>query len=269
MERKKSIIDDVLPLIDKAGAAVLAAHGVTKEQYASWVYRKVQREIVASVVVISTLIFSFLGIAIIQNIGEHLATASRDDVILVIWSTISVLVVVLGLTAWTMRHSVNPLVQMMLAKAMLHATDAWYMQKLSRTTWHQIAILSTHTLGEKAEKILFPTTPEIPDHVWLHSERYTPLRKVLGWTTLGCLALFFFLDNIGIGTSLFLVAFGFWLLVRSYQMYIVKSIVMFAWLFSIAHISGSPARAIAVVNIIFSVCVTVVGIFWLLTSLEI
>lgn len=260
-----TVLDDIIPRIDTHAAMALKRQGITKEQYALWIFRRsYDRTGLQGVVVIMlsmTIIAGLIG-TLLQNGG-----VTMDGVTIVkLLAIAATFALVLSLTAWSMRHSSSVLTQHMQGVQFLHRLSKDYIASLPPSTLRDIALFEPDLDRFHKEKTLYQKPPALTLAEQRRIAALRPWRTFAGWLSLGALALVFFIGQSGLNivTSLSVFLVGIWLLLRACQVYIAGQFEDAA---TGLTTFGQPAQFIAVVEIIFSLAMVVIGIFGVVISL--
>lgn len=259
-----TVVEEILPFIEKDGAAVLKRHDVTKEQYALWLFRRTydQTGVQAAVIIVLCVgMLAMLTTTLMRNGGMTL----NGETVVKLFAIAATLALILGLTAWSMRHSSNVLVQHMASMGFLHRTSAEYLDGLSARTWTAIAAFEPDIDRFLVERTLYRRAPTLTRTQENRIATLRPWRRVAGFAALGSLALLFFVGESGLSivSGLMVTLVGLWLLLGSVQVAIAGQ---FEDATTGLRTFGKPARFIAIIEIIFSVAVLLAGVGGLVTS---
>ncbi|MFA4846575.1 MAG: hypothetical protein WC654_08560 [Patescibacteria group bacterium] len=238
----------LLSLIDDSCRERLNAHGVTPEQYLSWLMRGSRPlQLPAWLVVGVSIVGSLLLVVALTSSGN----AVWDAKLLILGSATAVsLLLIFGLTSWTMRHATNPLAKKMLMLDAVRKLSPASLDKLRVRDWELIAQQKSDLDLSIPQNEAQPNARDRRLHLW---------QKWFGWTALICgLGSFFVSASYqSLLLPLSLSALGAWMAIRGTR-------IAFMGIYRDAPtdliVTGGPAKTTGVISIIFGSIVSLLGL---------
>lgn len=259
-----TIMEEILPLIQKPAEKILAEHGVSKAQYALWLYWRSARAVGIEAAVVVGLCVGVVTALVATLLTQHDVNVSGRTLIILI-AYASVVACIFSATAWVMRHSSGMVRQQVKNLAFLDRASTAHLSSLSPRTWDRIASFVPDIDRLRFENIVIAKTPSLRITEQRRIALLAPWRKAFGWASLLLFATLFFVGETGLSlvSALLVTLVGAWLFTCAAQIIIARQIVEPR---GDVVVSGKPAKIVGIAYGVFSVCVTVIGILGLVVA---